>query len=175
MFKILCLSWFQLNFVKVNATNFIDLRDFSLYSYFICDLGTVKLLARGGGESVLNCFPRATVQNTIPDTEGQLFDCFEIPNEKTVIFIPDQLKKKEEVYSFCKYVNNRTFSVLQLWRQIVLGKQSKLLTGQQFKGNTLWRHSMLVKQSKLLPGQQFAFVDCFRISENSNKYQITFI
>ena len=62
-----------------------------------------------------------------------------------------------------------------LWRQSTLGKQTKLQTGQQFKGNTLWHQSTLGKQSKLLTGQQFAFVDLFRISENSKKYQITFI
>jgi len=77
-----------------------------MYSCFICDLGTVKLLAQGEGDSVCFVF-LATVQNTIPDTEGQLFDCSKIPYEITVL-LPDQLKKKEEVYSFCKYVNNKT-------------------------------------------------------------------
>jgi len=45
----------------------------------------------------LNCCPRprATVQHTIPDTEGQLFDCFKITYEITVL-LPDQLKKKRK-------------------------------------------------------------------------------
>jgi hypothetical protein len=34
--------------------------------------------------------PRATVQNTNPDTEGQLYDCSQITYEITVL-LPDQL------------------------------------------------------------------------------------
>ena len=48
--------------------------------------------------SVVCFWPRAKVQNTISDTEGQLLDCSKIPYEITVL-LPDQLKKKEEVYS----------------------------------------------------------------------------
>jgi hypothetical protein len=65
-----------------------------LYSYFICDLRTVKLSARSGRGSVLTVAlgrrPRATVQNTIHDTDGQLFECSQITHEITVL-LPDQL------------------------------------------------------------------------------------
>jgi len=37
--------------------------------------------------------PRATVQNAIPSTSGQLFDCSKITYEITAL-LPDQLKKK---------------------------------------------------------------------------------
>jgi len=33
----------------------------TVYSYFICNFGTVKLLARGGGDSALNYYPRRIV------------------------------------------------------------------------------------------------------------------
>ena len=55
-----------------------------------------------------NCWPEvegivfetvARVHNTIPDTEGQLFDCSKIPYEITVL-LPDQLKRKERIQSF---------------------------------------------------------------------------
>ena len=46
-----------------------------------------------------------TVQNTFLDTEGQLFDCSKIEYEITVL-LPDQLKKKGEFNSVCKYVYN---------------------------------------------------------------------
>jgi len=49
---------------------------------------------------------------SIWDTEGQLFDCSKLPYEIAVL-LPDLLKKKEEIDSFCKYVNKKTFSVLQ--------------------------------------------------------------
>ena len=56
------------------------LKYYTLYCYFICDLGTVKLLARGGFELL----PEAT-GNTFRDTEGQLFDCSKIPYEISFI------------------------------------------------------------------------------------------
>jgi len=52
--------------------------------------------------------PHAVISYAIWDTEGQLFDCSKLPYEITVL-LPDLLKKKEEIYSFCKYVNKKLF------------------------------------------------------------------
>ena len=40
-------------------------------------------------------------QNTIPDNEGQLFDCSKILYEITVL-LPDQLKKRKRLIVFSK-------------------------------------------------------------------------
>ena len=42
------VDWLILLYIQIIIIWFI------VYSYFICDLGTVKLLSRGGGDSVLN-------------------------------------------------------------------------------------------------------------------------
>ena len=62
------------------------------FSYFICDLGTVKLISIDVWDSDLICClqPQATVQNTIPSPSGQQFNCSQITCGITVL-LPDEL------------------------------------------------------------------------------------
>jgi len=79
-------------------------------------------------------------------------NCLTVPKSHMQLLFYYLINWRKKEHSFCKY-----------------GTQSKLLTGQHFNGNTLCRQSTLGKQLKLLTGQRFAFVDLFRISENSKK------
>ena len=142
--------------------------------------------------------PRATVQNTIPDTEGQLFDCSKIHIWNncfitwsiTVLTVRAEIKEQENSFAnmliiklFSWFNNLLTMShcqhficlyVFVLFFSVISSKKLRKQSFCYFK-LTKWRQSTRGKQSKLLTGQQFANIDVFIISENSKKYQITFI
>jgi hypothetical protein len=107
---------------------------------------------------------RATVQNTIPDTERQLFDCswnncFITWSNSTFITVLTILAKEK---SNKKIVLNLIFYLCHVTSSLL----SRSMDASS--GNPLWRQwrqSTRVKQSKLLTGQQFANVDVFRMSK----------
>ena len=108
-----------------------------IYSYFMATRGTVKLLSRGSGEDLRNCWQRlkATVSQIFSTTEGQWFDCSPRSLEITVL-LPNCFKSPK--YSNCQqYADSRTWR-RNIWRFVTLFAKWPvksaliLLTGQYF-------------------------------------------
>jgi len=91
----------------------------TVYSYFLilCDLGSVKLLTRGGGYSIV-CELGEQFRNIIPFTSAQQFDRSKLTNEISLLMTRNDIMLIPESHPDMKTAFPSAVSVLRFRRRM---------------------------------------------------------